>query len=144
MRTTRSEENRVEGDRAVLREADAEILLPLIAAGSMALWSSGSTTAEPPTRLRSDPQAIRSSWDDLLEGVKTPEDWRRRKAILRERYLDLIRDRFKRVREMQATGIRIGRQTELLHCRPSIIDRRAQLGVTRQPGLVSGGLSDRN
>ena len=71
------------------------ILLPFVAAWAMALCSGVSASAEPPTRSRSDPPAIRSSWDDLLEGVKTPEDWRRRKAILRDRYLDLIRDRFK-------------------------------------------------
>lgn len=38
---------------------------------------------------------IRSSWDDLLEGVRTPDDWRKRRAVLKERYLELIRDRYK-------------------------------------------------
>ena len=35
---------------------------------------------------------IKSSWDDLLEGVKTVEDWTVRRALLRERYLKLLRD----------------------------------------------------
>ena len=38
---------------------------------------------------------IRSSWDDLTEGVKAGEDWRKRRAVLRQRYLDLIRDQHK-------------------------------------------------
>ncbi len=46
----------------------------------------------PPVRKRSDPPVIRSSWDDLLAGVKTPADWQKRKAVLRKRYLELIRD----------------------------------------------------
>lgn len=50
---------------------------------------------EPPVRLRSDPPVIKSSWDDLLENVGTPEDWRKHRAVLRERYLDLIRDKHK-------------------------------------------------
>ncbi len=43
-------------------------------------------------RPRSDPPVIRSSWDDLTEGVETTDDWRRRREILRRRYLELIRD----------------------------------------------------
>jgi acetyl esterase/lipase len=46
----------------------------------------------PPVRKRSNPPVIQSSWDDLLEGVKTPEDWRRHRKVLKQRYLDLIRD----------------------------------------------------
>jgi len=45
-----------------------------------------------PARMRSEPPVIESSWDDLLEGVDGPESWQRRKAVLRERYLQLIRD----------------------------------------------------
>ena len=45
-----------------------------------------------PIRRRSEPEPICSSWDDLLVGVQTPGDWRTRKAILRRRYLELIRD----------------------------------------------------
>ena len=38
---------------------------------------------------------IRTSWDDLLEGVKTKKDWKQRRAILKKRYLELIRDQYK-------------------------------------------------
>lgn len=38
---------------------------------------------------------IQSSWDDLIEGIKTKEDWRQRREILKKRYLDLIRDEHK-------------------------------------------------
>ncbi len=51
-----------------------------------------------PVRPRTEPEPIRSSWDDLLAGVKTPADWRAHKAVLRQRYLDLIRDDRKPVR----------------------------------------------
>ena len=43
-------------------------------------------------RKRSDPPVVQSSWDDLLEGVKTPEDWKKHRQVLKQRYLDLIRD----------------------------------------------------
>ena len=46
----------------------------------------------PPVRKRSDPPVIQSSWDDLLEGVKTREDWQRHRKVLKQRFLDLIRD----------------------------------------------------
>ncbi|MDQ3624384.1 MAG: methionine adenosyltransferase domain-containing protein [Verrucomicrobiota bacterium] len=48
-----------------------------------------------PVRLRSDPLVIQSSWDDLLEGVKTGEDWAKHRAVLKQRYLELIRDQHK-------------------------------------------------
>ena len=49
--------------------------------------------ADPPApRKRSDPPVIRSSWDDLLEGVNTREDWERHREVLRARYLELLRD----------------------------------------------------
>ena len=50
--------------------------------------------AEPAEALRprTSPEPVRSSWDDLLAGVKTPADWQAHKAILRQRYLELIRD----------------------------------------------------
>ena len=46
-------------------------------------------------RKRSDPPVIQSSWDDLLESVSTPADWLKRKPVLRQRYLDLLRDQHK-------------------------------------------------
>ena len=45
-----------------------------------------------PVRRRSEPQPVRSSWDDLLAGVRTPEQWKAHKEVLRKRYLELIRD----------------------------------------------------
>ncbi|QDV50398.1 dienelactone hydrolase family protein [Gimesia fumaroli] len=50
---------------------------------------------EPILRKRSEPVKITSCWDDLLEGVETPEEWVAHKKIIRQRYLDLIRDQFK-------------------------------------------------
>ena len=47
---------------------------------------------ETPTRMQSEPPVIASSWDDLLEGVDDLASWHERKAVLRERYLQLIRD----------------------------------------------------
>jgi len=47
---------------------------------------------EEPVRLRTEPQPVLSSWDDLLFGVKTVDDWKARKEVLRRRYLELIRD----------------------------------------------------
>lgn len=52
-------------------------------------------TDDAPVRYRSDPPVIKSSWDDLLEGVQTAEDWAARRAVLRRRYLELIRDQYK-------------------------------------------------
>lgn len=46
-------------------------------------------------RKSSEPERISSSWDDLLEGIDTPEDWVEHKKTLRKRYLELIRDQFK-------------------------------------------------
>ena len=47
------------------------------------------------SRKRSNAPVILSSWDDLLEGVRNNGDWQARKKILRQRYLNLIRDQFK-------------------------------------------------
>jgi dienelactone hydrolase len=46
----------------------------------------------PPVRHRSAPPVISSSWDDLLEGIKTRADWDKRRQVLKKRYLELIRD----------------------------------------------------
>jgi dienelactone hydrolase len=45
-----------------------------------------------PVRRRTEPRPVVSSWDDLLAGVKTLDDWKARKEVLRRRYLELIRD----------------------------------------------------
>ncbi|QDU36124.1 Alpha/beta hydrolase family protein [Maioricimonas rarisocia] len=66
------------------------IIFGLVAGGSFR-----EAAADEPMRKRSDPPVIRSSWDDLLEGVETPEDWQARRQVLRRRYLELIRDEHK-------------------------------------------------
>ncbi len=38
---------------------------------------------------------IRSSWDDLTDGIKTKADWQKRRAVLKQRYLELLRDQHK-------------------------------------------------
>ncbi|QDV56438.1 dienelactone hydrolase family protein [Rosistilla oblonga] len=38
---------------------------------------------------------IRSSWDDLTEGIATKEDWIARREVLKQRYLDLLGDQHK-------------------------------------------------
>ena len=38
---------------------------------------------------------ITSSWDDLTEGIETQVDWEARRAILKRRYLELLRDEHK-------------------------------------------------
>ena len=42
-----------------------------------------------------DVPEIRSSWDDLTAGIKTKDDWRKRRAVLKQRYLELLRDEHK-------------------------------------------------
>ncbi len=51
--------------------------------------------ADDPIRSRSDAPVIESSWDDLLEGVETAEDWHRHRKVLQRRYLQLLRDEHK-------------------------------------------------
>lgn len=69
-------------------------LYPLSLLAFLALTSGGSRASgdEPPVRPRSAPTAIQSSWDDLLEGVQTSEDWQRHRQVLKLRYLELLRD----------------------------------------------------
>ncbi len=38
---------------------------------------------------------IESSWDDLTAGIETKQGWRLRRAILKQRYLELLRDQHK-------------------------------------------------
>ncbi len=39
-----------------------------------------------------EPPPVRSSWDDLTEGIRTLEDWQARRKVLMQRYLELLRD----------------------------------------------------
>lgn len=61
-------------------------------AGQSRAATSGNRAQAEPVRRRSEPQPVINSWDDLLAGVKTLDDWKARKEVLRRRYLDLIRD----------------------------------------------------
>lgn len=38
---------------------------------------------------------IRSSWDDLTQGLSSKDDWLKRRVVLKQRYLDLLRDQHK-------------------------------------------------
>ena len=64
------------------------VVIVVVAIGNGA----GAGEESPPVRLRSEPPVVGSSWDDLLEGVETAEDWRKRRQVLRRRFLKLIRD----------------------------------------------------
>ena len=68
--------------------------------GMITVLTSLTVVAYCDAQMRQDPAlfrvpAIRSSWDDLMQGIKTPDDWHQRRQVLRRRYLDLIRDQFK-------------------------------------------------
>ncbi len=41
---------------------------------------------------------IKSSWDDLLAGVKNLKEWQRHREVLHSRYMDLLRDQYKPAR----------------------------------------------
>lgn len=58
------------------------------------------TTPILPAQNRVDPELfkvpeVHSSWDDLTEGIQTKDDWLKRKAVLKQRYLELLRDKHK-------------------------------------------------
>ncbi len=72
----------------------------LLSAFRIAVWlllafAINTSHAEEPVRPRSDPPEIVSSWDDLTDGIKTPEDWAKHREVLHQRFLDLIRDQHK-------------------------------------------------
>ncbi len=55
-----------------------------------------SLRAEEPNAVpRFDVPEIRSSWDDLTDGIKSKDDWHKRRAVLKQRYLDLLCDQHK-------------------------------------------------
>ena len=58
------------------------------------IFTTQATRAQQKNPLMEVP-TIQSSWDDLLTGVKTQDDWHQRKAELKKRYLDLLRDQFR-------------------------------------------------
>ncbi|MEL6104712.1 MAG: dienelactone hydrolase family protein [Planctomycetota bacterium] len=42
-----------------------------------------------------DVPEIRSTWDDLTNGIESVDDWHARRSVLKRRFLDLIRDQYK-------------------------------------------------
>ncbi len=63
--------------------------------GALLVASVGTaTSAEAQSRQQSDypPLAPASSWDDLTDGVTTKEAWTARRGVLKQRYLELLRD----------------------------------------------------
>ena len=61
----------------------------------IATTSTMAGASEPPSHKSQDAPVIRSSWDDLLEGVGSRDDWHLRRVALRKFYLDLLRDQYK-------------------------------------------------
>jgi hypothetical protein len=68
-------------------------------------------------RKESDVPIVSSSWDDLLEGVATPDAWQRRRAALREHYLELIHDKHKPDRPPRALVVHETRVIDRLYKR---------------------------
>jgi dienelactone hydrolase len=71
--------------------ADIEKMVRIAVAWGLTLPSVAQPAA-PATRPEFEPPVLRSSWDDLTDGIRTREDWLKRKPELRRRYLELIRD----------------------------------------------------
>ena len=86
-------------------------------------------------RLRSDPPRIESSWDDLLESVKTAEDWAKHRVILKQRYLDLIRDQHKPAKV--PLELQVHEETEI-----NGLYRRFYISYQVEAGERFGGLPD--
>jgi len=107
-----------------------------------------------PAQDRDDPALfevpeIRSSWDDLLDGIETADDWQKRRSVLKQRYLDLLRDEHKphrppldlQVHERTAVD---GQYTRMLVSYKVEADERAHayLGIPlevegKAPGIVA-------
>jgi len=83
MKTRWSPVFRLPASRSGLALAIAVLVLPTV------------SVAAEPGRTLTPPEKIVSTWDDLTDGVRTPEDWAARKADLRRRYLELLRDQHK-------------------------------------------------
>jgi pimeloyl-ACP methyl ester carboxylesterase len=65
------------------------------------LWASSivaqSETVSPP-RPVSSPPPIETTWSDLTAGIENQEQWLKHKAVLKQRFLDLIRDQHKPIK----------------------------------------------
>lgn len=64
----------------------------LTCTASVLLLLTTAVNGQTPERPVSEPPLIRSSWDDLTNGVHSREDWQARRKVLKQRYLDLLRD----------------------------------------------------
>lgn len=94
---------------------------------------------QPPPHPAWKPHPIPTVWDDLLEGVATPESWAEKRKAIRARFLDLIRAaaapqppkdlQLKVEQEYQADGFRIQRITYNVER-----DERAQAYLALPPG----------
>lgn len=125
----------------------ASSLRRLVAACLIGSFAASACAWEP--RLATGPPVIRSSWDDLLEGVDSRGDWLARRAELKQRYLQLIRDEHKPAKppmdlQVHDSAIVDGRYTRSLISYRVEKDERAHayLGVPlqlkgRAPGIVA-------
>ena len=64
----------------------------IILCGAFFWGASAASADEPLQRLICDPPPIKTGWDDVLEGVKTRQDWQEKRKVLRKRFLELIGD----------------------------------------------------
>jgi len=89
------------------------------------------------------PQPIPTYWDDLLDGIKTPDDWTQKRGVVKKRFLELLRDeakpkvpslRIEVEREWDAGGFTVRRLTYNVES-----DERATAYVGIPPGSPPPG-----
>lgn len=77
----------------------ASVFLHLYAAFSLLPTATyAQEDSSPPPRPVSSPPAIETSWSDLTDGIENRDQWLKHKAVLKRRFLDLIRDQHKPVK----------------------------------------------
>jgi len=74
------------------------LALSMFAIFSLTGFNTGSHAQPTTIKPSFDVPAIQSSWDDLTAGLETREQWHERRKVLKQRYLDLIRDQYKPAR----------------------------------------------
>ena len=70
----------------------SQILLLLTILGILILSTTRCNTSE---NKEASPPVIKSSWDDLIEDIDSLDQWEERQIVLKQRYLELIRDQYK-------------------------------------------------
>ena len=70
----------------------SQIFLLLFLSGIILLTTTQCRTAE---REVDSPPVIKSSWDDLTEGIENLDQWKAHQTVLKRRYLELLRDQYK-------------------------------------------------